>query len=209
MSEILSSETLAILSNGEAAPLRFVVLIPHQNNLACFAAYRRRLFSAGVLGAFSLPAVAPLACVDAPLAHAELKMIAHAIRNASARDKGIICGSECVRLCCADSLAIAGITLSIAPSIFASSKASEASGVALKNPFAKIVLCAAVINDDGAKKSGGLAKSETPFFLPPCPAEHKVSFKTAAVANMIIRVKGDFAFEWSIGRLFWLPSLHE
>jgi len=66
-------------------------------------------------------------------------------------------------------------------------------------PFPVLVLCAALAND-------GEPEPETA--LPALPA---LSFRAAAVANMIIKAlpsgAAGYSFKWRIGKLFWLPRL--
>ncbi|MDR3145901.1 MAG: hypothetical protein LBU21_06460, partial [Treponema sp.] len=61
--------------------LRFVVLIPHRDSQRALWEYRRRLFAAGLDGAWSFPALAPLALVSRPCDPGELKALARSLRD--------------------------------------------------------------------------------------------------------------------------------
>jgi hypothetical protein len=67
--------------NGEL--LRFAVLVPHRDIRPVLYSFRRRIFAAGVLGAYSFPPVVPLSLLERPLEDPELKALAMSLRALS------------------------------------------------------------------------------------------------------------------------------
>jgi hypothetical protein len=63
--------------------LRFAVLVPHRDIRPALYSFRRRLFAAGILGAYSFPPVVPLALLERPLDNPELKELAVSLRALS------------------------------------------------------------------------------------------------------------------------------
>jgi len=61
---------------------RWVVLVPHRDIAPHLEKRRAALFAAGLAGAFSLPAVIPLAVTERPLSGDELKALARGARAA-------------------------------------------------------------------------------------------------------------------------------
>jgi hypothetical protein len=62
------------------ALLRFAVMVPHRDIRPALYSFRRRLFAAGILGAYSFPPVVPLALLEKALDAPELKALAVSLR---------------------------------------------------------------------------------------------------------------------------------
>jgi hypothetical protein len=192
--------------------LRFILLLPHRDCGKVLRAYSRRLFAGGFWGAYSFPSALPLGIVSRPFTRAELKELATALRNLTlARDGKIRTGLP-VRV----SPLGGGVPKETGNAL----SPEEAPGFTLFGPslnlelppefppaeifrfrFSSPVLCAALIPRNLPKQAA-----------PPPPS---LSFRAAAVANMILRPLsgGDksenfegYSFEWKIGERVWLPA---
>ncbi|MDR0387296.1 MAG: hypothetical protein LBH57_04595, partial [Treponema sp.] len=85
-----------------ASLLRLAVLVPHRDSRRLAEACRPSLFAAGLTGAWSFPAVAPLARLSRPLTAAELKTLALSLRDATlagGRDGRIVTGAPAAVHC--------------------------------------------------------------------------------------------------------------
>jgi hypothetical protein len=175
--------------------LRFVVLLPHRDAGKILRDYRRRLFAAGFPGAFSFPAAAPLALVSRPLSAGELRDLARALRQASiegGRDGTFTAGplgSLAFPKAAAPfaGLSLFGLVLDPPPQ----------APVPDARPFPALILCGALV-PEGASA--------------PAPVPGALSFRAAAVANLVIRPldlppgpEPAYSFEWKTGRPYWLP----
>ncbi|MDR0568496.1 MAG: hypothetical protein LBG87_04755 [Spirochaetaceae bacterium] len=169
---------------------RFAVLIPHRDVEALAEGYKKRLFRAGLLGAYSFPVAAPLGIVSRPLTEAELKALACSVRAltcAEGRDGKITLGEPHILPYPDGGPRLFGLRLDLPPPEFPA-------GTLLRE-FSAVVLCAGF--QDG---TNALAE------IPP-PAGF---FRAAMIANMVIRplasgAKG-YSFEWKIGVPVWLPK---
>jgi hypothetical protein len=191
--------------------LRFLVLVPHRDSRRLLEALRPSLFAAGLVGAWSFPAVAPLARLSRPLTARELKVLAASLREASlaeGRDGRIVTG-EAAEVPCPgadDGPRFWGPVLNLpvpswpdicAPETARPETAKRTLADPAYIPFPAAVLCAALT-------PGGLPPA------PPLPALPVLSFRAAAAANMALvplaaGVAG-YSFRWRIGPLFWLPK---
>ena len=189
---------------------RLLVLVPHRDIRIQMQAYSEKLFSAGFSGAWSFPWVTPLAELSGPLSSRELKEIAVIIR-----EQGI--GRE-NKITCTEPAQTAFLTkqrqesnspektISIfGPALSLSIPDSAFSGVEKKilHRFCPLVIGAALTLNDEPMPGG-----PSPQFPPP----PDLSFRTAALANMLFRPlspaqeKTAHAFKWKIDKLHWLPS---
>jgi hypothetical protein len=172
-------------------PLRFIILIPHRDGGRIPEEYRRELFAAGLAGAFSFPAVAPLALVSQPFSREELKALAAGMRELSL--KGVDGKFRS---------AGAGVTASPAggfnffgPLLEPWDESLPAlGGSKVLYRFPALCLCAALL---------GPADE-------PAAAGPELSFRAAMTANLAIRPldqgeKG-YSFVWKTGRPLWLPA---
>jgi hypothetical protein len=69
--------------NTLGSSLRMVILLPHRDCRRVLRDYRRRLFAAGLWGAYSFPEAVPLALVSRPFTETELKALAGSLRDLS------------------------------------------------------------------------------------------------------------------------------
>lgn len=194
--------TLENTLEGPHGPLRFLVLIP-QGNAAPLKAWKRSLFAAGCPGAWSFPAVVPLALTARPCSGPELKSLAASLRYTSMADGGT--GTFLLReprvLDCPGLPGIFGPALALpAPAL------PPGTGY----PFPVLVLAAALLDPrDGEllRRAADILSRGEPF-----------SFSAAALANMILEPlpagappgkpgrEGGYSFRWKIGGPQWLPS---
>jgi hypothetical protein len=173
---------------------RFVVLVPHRDSRRLVEACRPALFAAGLHGAWSFPAAAPLARLSRPLTPPELKALAASLRRAALDNgrAGKITAGESAEEECPRFTDDAGN----APPLRFWGPALDlpVPGGPAGLPMGRAILCAALI-------PGGL-----PAALPALPA---FSFRAAAVANLTVKPLPQgaalYSFRWRIGRLYWLP----
>jgi hypothetical protein len=180
--------------------LRFLVLVPHRDTVKLLRGYSRLLFRAGVIGAFSFPAVAPLALVSRPCTGEELMEVARALRQASLAGErgGKFTGGAPTAVPFPDiAEGLSGLSV-FGPVLDPTLSDPALPDMALPGlvyPFPALILCTALV-------AGGN------YPLPP----GAFSFRAAAVANMVLRPldisgKDVYSFEWRIGRLRWLPGI--
>jgi hypothetical protein len=189
----------------KAGLLRFAVLVPHRDSRRLVTACRPSLFAAGLPGAWSFPAVAPLARLSRPLAASELKTLAAFLREATLGRGGWITAGEPADIPSPGSdgglegpLRFWGPVLDLPVPAWRDIRASEsAQPETVYCPFPAAVLCFALT-------PGGVPPSL------PLPALPALSFRAAAAAAMTIRPLAagaqGYSFHWKIGPLFWLPK---
>ena len=189
------------------SPLLFAVLVPHRDCLPVLEAYRRNLFAAGLDGAFSFPAAAPLALLKRPLNSAELKAAAAELRN-HLGDKKIVSAeqNECNGWTFAESAVMVcffGAVLDLPLPAFPPD--------AVLYTWEKPILAPALIASDDSLKPPVAASK----------ADAELSFRAAALANLALQMvpnaedytkahktesfEKDFSFTWNLGPLHWLP----
>jgi hypothetical protein len=185
--------------------LHFLVLVPHRDCLPSLEAYRRVLFSRGFNGAFSFPAVAPLALLDRPLGSGLVKAAAAELREGLGDKKVTPQGLE---LCPAWGIfRFSGPGLDL-PLISIPAPAGSEFPVVLQR-WEKPLLAPVLL----AHGSDG-----NPFSDPVAgPMPRFVSFRAMALANLALNqhvetvqdcdsFDADFSFTWELGQLHWLPS---
>ncbi|MDR0524713.1 MAG: hypothetical protein LBG90_02440 [Spirochaetaceae bacterium] len=177
------------MTKVSSKPIRFVALIPHRDALFGIEAYKRQLFEAGVIGAYSFPAVAPLGAFSRPLSLEELKTLAVFLREASRnKDKpGTFIPGEPRVLRYASGTTVLRL---FGPELAGPAISLDAPGVW----FPSTVLGAGLLPD--------FAENLPP--PPPC------FFRAAMLANMVLRplksgAEG-YSFEWKFGAKVWLPK---
>jgi hypothetical protein len=178
-----------------AETLTLLVLVPHRDARLPLRAWSAALFAAGVAGAWSFPWAAPVAVLSRPLSAEELRDRARALRDFSLAETGggKIKTGPAARAAFPGSVlggaAIFGPVLDIPAGLF-SAEASEK----IIRPVSPPVLGAALVWDSGAAEY---------------PAPPALSFRAAALANMIYRPlgSGGVSFEWKIGKPHWLPPV--
>jgi hypothetical protein len=179
--------------------LCFAVLVPHRDCLPPLDQYRRSLFAAGLAGAFSFPAAAPMALLREPLPDRTLKAWAAELRRLLGNRK-IVSGPAAE---CAVGPEKAGTGL----------KGFRLFGPGLDLPpiegaeavffrWEKPVLVSAIL---GPGDEEALAALNQTGPLPPA-----LSFRAAALANLVLRPapcgETAYSFTWETGPLFWLPK---
>ena len=184
--------------------LRLAVLVPHRDIRPALYSFRRRLFAAGILGAYSLPPVVPLALLKRPLGDPELKALAVLLRALSlemgsgvfSADAAADVGGPPLLIGGPGGFSFWGLPLNIsAPSLPGSL------------PFPRAALCiAAAGKDPGAEREILLSAGD-----PPLPR-----FRAAAAANLAIKFfpgEGEGALSglssrWRLGKPRWLKKAH-
>lgn len=187
-------------------PLLFVVLVPHRDCLPALRAYRAGLFAAGMNGAWSFPAAAPLALLNRPLEVPELKSAAAELRKLlndrkiSPLEKGecegwTLNGTSLIE----GSIRFFGITLDLpSPTLPADAVLQRWE----KPKLAPVILAP---GDDMVTQPSRVAK--VPL----------LTSRAAALANLILipapehrtaefsSFEKNYSFTWKMGPLFWLP----
>lgn len=184
---------------------RFVVLLPHRDAEKPLRAYRRRLFAAGLWGAWSFPLAAPLAVLSRPLGAAELGALARSLREASLAGGGWFRGGEPGTEPLPPEAGAFPPGLAFYGPRLVWGGAGEGEGPwpapespALARRFPRPLL------------AGALLRGFPEGFVPPEPPV--LAFRAAALANLLIRPlpgggEGDFSFQWGIGKPVWLPPV--
>ncbi|MDR2053984.1 MAG: hypothetical protein LBP80_11285 [Treponema sp.] len=182
--------------------LRIAVLVPHRDIRPALYSLRRRIFAAGIPGAYSFPPVVPLALLERPLPDSELKALAASLRTLSLETGGVF-------------------TVSAAgpPSLIGGPGGFSFWGFPLNIPvpplpgalsFPRAALCAAAAGTDTETEREILLKTGGP------PLPH---FRAAAAANLAVkffpadgRVPGGestlpgLSSRWRIGKPCWLKK---
>ncbi|MDR2258594.1 MAG: hypothetical protein LBE14_05540 [Treponema sp.] len=204
--------------------INLLALIPHRDIRKRLRAWSGELFAAGMAGAWSFPWAAPLACLSRPLTAGELRDAAFALREFTGGG-----GKFWTRPPAASPF----------PAFFVPRRPDGASGEpggwgpAVYGPgldpggfeqalreiaaskaagwFSPPVLGAAIV-DAGGPETGMPPDTAFPApFRAPLPEPPALSFRAAALANMLFIPldAGDRArsFEWCIGPLRWLPPV--
>jgi hypothetical protein len=214
--------------------LRFVVLIPHRDNIPLLHAYSERLFAAGITGAHSFPNVTPLARVSHACSREELKALAHALREwtlADGNDGKLQTGTAHSVSCPAwtgRELTLFGATLETAWSapqeaLFPNEHSTlsvlpqdampsmpVAPQDALGSALSALPQEALVFRFPHLILSAALlghGDERLVATLPPVPS---LSFRAAMIANMTLTPLGcgetAYSFAWQIGEPVWLPA---
>jgi len=183
--------------------LRLLVLVPHRDARLLLRTWSASLFKAGFPGAYSFPWVAPLAALSRPLSAEELKHCALVLRKQSLGVNGGKISAGDI-----SSLSFPGNTFGD----------GFGENVVLSGPGIDLALCPSVLS---ATVTAKIASFFSPVLIGAClgnsavpgegafPPPPEISFRAAALANMIYRPLheyGDFSFEWKIGKLHWLPK---
>ena len=186
-------------------PLYLLSLIPHGNTVKILHEYRDRLFARGIVGAYSFPAAAPLACLSRPFSREELKEFGTTIRSLTLKNDGKIQSTGTALVNIPFQFSFFGLVLDITLAD-ANLKGSFRDKINLS--LFPPALCAGIVEKDfnpprlpgtdNHSRTGSM--EEAPF----------LSFRAAALANLKIRplktgVQG-YSFEWIMGPLVWLPK---
>lgn len=187
--------------------LRFAVLVPHRDTRPALYSFRRRLFAAGIPGAYSFPPVVPLALLERPLGDPELKALAVSLRALPLETGSGVFSADAVANVGGSLLLIGGpggfsfwgLPLNVsAPSLPGSL------------PFPRAALCVATAGRDSKAEREILLNAGDP------PLSR---FRAAAAANLAIEFfsadeyvpDGEnmlpcFSSRWRIGKPCWLKK---
>ncbi|MDR2053366.1 MAG: hypothetical protein LBP80_08120 [Treponema sp.] len=179
--------------------LRLAVLVPHRDIRPALYSFRRRLFAAGIPGAYSLPPVVPLALLERPLSVPELKALAVSLRALSCETESGVFTADTADppslIGGPGGFSFWGLPLNIpAPSLPGSL------------PFPRTALCAAAAGKDAKAEGEILLTTGDPPLL---------RFRAAAAANLAIEffpADGENALpglssRWRIGKPCWLRRI--
>ena len=207
-------ETVKTDGTGAMAdyPLLFVVLVPHRDALPALETYRQSLFANGIEGAFSFPAVSPLALLKRPLDSSELKSAATELRklmgekklgfSGTATGDGWVCSqpAACVRFF--------GPTLDIPPLSFPRDAVLQR----WEKPIMAPVI---IVHGDNPELSvlyqlTGLtemprAAALANLTLTAFPKEKKAGEIEKSGEAEFSFFERNYSFSWELGPLFWLP----
>jgi hypothetical protein len=198
-----------IVNTRPPAEIRLAALIPHRDSRKILRDWSGRLFAAGLHGAWSFPWAVPLALISRFLGDDELSGLAHALREQSLSGGG----DGKLQAGAAAALPFPGL-----PELFLFGPALDirlpepllqgSAAAALIHVFPHPVLVSALIQAGAAADCTADPAAVIPQSIPPAPP---VSFRAAAVANMVYRPlpvgDGAYSFEWEIGELHWLPAI--
>jgi hypothetical protein len=182
--------------------LHFVILVPHPDLAAPLRGQSRFLFASGMGGAWSFPQAAPLALLKRPLAGAELRDLAAALREATLPRGGKIALGKPVLVPCPGFHSFFGPALDLEPPPLPSP--------AVVHAFPALAIGVALA-----------APSEAPLLeqIRDLPPARPGFFRAAMVANLAIKplagafpassvpAAENYSFEWRMGKPRWLPSL--
>jgi hypothetical protein len=183
---------------------RLAVLVPHRDIRPALNSFRRRLFAAGISGAYALPPVVPLALLEKPLNDTELKALAVSLRALSLDPApeagGFFAAANGLPALIngPGGFAFWGLSLGFPP----------ASPALPGIPFPQAAICIARAGTDPAAEREILLKTAIPS--PP-------RFRAAATANLTIkffsvdgRAPGNalpgLSSRWRIGKPRWLRA---
>jgi len=192
----------------------FIILIPHRDALKPFTAFRQKLFSEGIEGAYSFPLAAPLAQISIPFSGTELKELAGKIRESTKVKSGKISGGETTVVQGPAQFVFFGPVLDL-PDINNDSFSGKEKILRFFNPP---VLCTAL-----SEKNMQNARETSLHDVP------ALSFRAGALANLAIRPfrlctekkdssqptdgvhplasgERNYSYEWRQGPLVWLPA---
>jgi hypothetical protein len=185
----------AIKPDRGAGSFLFAALIPHRNAISVLEKFRQQLFAAGLDGAFSFPAAAPLALLSRPLTETELKTAAVELRKLLGDKKMVISALP-------ETSFFSGGMSFFGPRLNLPFPALPESAVISR--WEKPVLAPAVLGSGGAEFVRVLAGQGR------LPAPPELSFRAAALSNLSVYPAGngeaDYSYAWAPDRLYWLPN---
>jgi hypothetical protein len=177
---------------------RLVVLVPHRDVAFRVRAVREALFARGFWGAWSFPAVVPLAESDGALPERSLKEAARALAAARKAAGGTFRFGPGAELRLAGGARLWGLRLTPEFPEFAETFARAWGTAAL--PF---TLALTLLPPDGTPS--GLDEDTAGAFRAALPV-----FRAAALANMLYAPlpagERGYSFQWKIGKPAWLPK---
>jgi hypothetical protein len=197
------------MKTDRAGSFLFAVLVPHRNAIFFIEKFRQQIFALGLDGAFSFPAVAPLALLSRPLRGEELKTAAVEMRK-------LLGGGKFVLSALPEKSPLGGSPPEL-PAVSCCTGSPEKLsffGPCLDMPFPPL------------PESAVLARWKKPFLAPAVlgsgdvecvyaladklPSPPELSFRAAALANLAVYPAGngeaEYSYAWELGRLYWLPN---
>jgi hypothetical protein len=212
------------MRNGKK--IRLLALVPHRDTRLPLREWSASLFAAGVPGAWSFPWATPIALLKRFLSTEELKSLARALRQhigegkfiAGPPDTSVLSFTDtktksCVTRCEATSYArvdyikrkrqnTSSLPLHLngeTASVFGPVLRTE-----LPGDFLSAVNEALICRMEPLVIGSALIPLHAPL-MNDLPAPPQLSFRAAALANMIYHEEGSL-LEWKIGSLHWLPK---
>jgi len=169
----------------------FLVLVPHRDARIELRKYCDLMYKKGLTDVYNFPYVAPLASLSRALNPAELKQVAHSLRETAGSEKILTEGDAVIDFpICENNLALCGPRLNI----------TIPQNIVKNMLKINAVFSPLVIGCFLSKNK----KLNVPLEFPP----KRFNFRAAAVANMywkIFQSNKEFYYKWKIDKLFWLP----
>ncbi|MDR0494772.1 MAG: hypothetical protein LBG95_03995 [Treponema sp.] len=172
--------------------VRLLALVPHRDARLSLREWSASLFAAGVPGAWSFPWTAPLAQLKHFLSTEELKSLARTLRQYIGEGKFIAGPPDTSSL----PLHLNGETASVFGPVLRPE---------LPGDFLSAVNEAVICRIEPLVIGSALMPFHAPL-MNDLPAPPQISFRAAALANMIYHEKDGNFFEWKIGPVQWLPK---
>jgi hypothetical protein len=178
---------------------RWLVLIPHRDALRELTLYRKKLWQAGIKGAYSLPSVAFIAEIEKPLPYNYLRGLAQVLRNKTLKKKGYIFSTTQKIVPFSASCTLFGLELDLVCTDLMSSLRS------LSAPILPITLLPGTGSFSESLSEPLVEQKNLLEVIVP-----DLRFRAAALANMVLQPVDcglrEYSYRWSIGKLFWLPN---
>ncbi|MCL1815855.1 MAG: hypothetical protein FWG27_08580 [Treponema sp.] len=198
-----------------ASPLLLAVLVPHRDCLPALNACRQHLFAAGIDGAYSFPAAAPLALLKRPLEPGELKSAASELRKLLGNIKIVSSGQgECSGFAGHPSgeVRFFGPLLELPLPVF--------SADAVLQRWEKPILAPAIlapgesslqeVMENDPQRYAGLHKQGGSAWLPRAAALANLTLwpllPSAKASTDFSFFEKNYSFTWKMGPLHWLPN---
>jgi hypothetical protein len=179
---------------------RLAVLVPHRDIRPALYAFRRRLFAAGIPGAYAFPPAVPLALLEKPPADSELRSMAATLRALSLEaGRGVFTagGGGLSLISGPGGITFWGLPLDI-PAL---------PGTPGVRPFPRAALCAAVCGaDPGAEREILPKAGDPPLLRFSAAAAAKLGIKFFPVGGIPADTLPGLSSRWRIGKPFWLKK---
>ena len=180
----------------------FLVLVPHRDIRIKLQKYSDLLYknsltevSAAEFPAYSFPCIAPLASLSRSLNEDELKTFARSLRETTGWEKINITEASTCPFPISEGTALFGPALDLNVSRLSISSSK------IKNFFFPIIIGSCLIPKTNKQQLSGLCAFAS--------SQEKTAFRAAAIANMYwkpVKLDGEIAYKWKIGKLCWLPK---
>jgi hypothetical protein len=186
------------MMNGKK--VRLLALVPHRDARLPLRKWSASLFAAGMPGAWSLPWVAPLALLKRPLSTDELKSLARALRCHINENGGKLTATTPALSALSTGASGKEEKIIFGPSLPIDFPADffATTAEAISRHITPLIIGAALLS--GEEKAAFHSSS---FITLPTPPP--ISFRAAALANMVYYEEDGNFCEWKIGPLCWMP----